>query len=69
VFEGAIPMTLLKEHYRCHPQIIKFCNQQFYDNQLVPMTEDHGEKPLSLLITAKGNHTRRKTNLRELDSL
>ncbi|MHC8373574.1 AAA domain-containing protein [Pseudomonas sp. MDT1-85] len=69
VFNDSIPMTLLKEHYRCHPQIIQFCNQQFYDNQLVPMTQDRGEKPLLLLVTSKGNHTRRKTNLRELDSL
>ncbi|MGF6204351.1 very-short-patch-repair endonuclease/RecA/RadA recombinase [Pseudomonas frederiksbergensis] len=69
VFNDSIPMTLLKEHYRCHPQIIQFCNQQFYANQLVPMTQDRGEKPLSLLVTAKGNHTRYKTNLRELDSL
>lgn len=69
VFDGAIPTTLLKEHYRCHPRIIQFCNQQFYDNQLVPMTKDSGEKPLSLLVTAKGNHTRKATNLRELDSL
>ncbi|KPX46981.1 ATP-binding protein, partial [Pseudomonas savastanoi pv. glycinea] len=35
VFGNSIPMTLLKEHYRCHPRIIQFCNQQFYDNQLV----------------------------------
>ncbi|MCP1499892.1 RecA/RadA recombinase [Pseudomonas migulae] len=69
VFKGSIPMTLLKEHYRCHPRIIQFCNQQFYDNQLVAMTQDCGEKPLSLLVTAKGNHTRKTTNLRELDSL
>ncbi|WP_207283674.1 AAA domain-containing protein [Pseudomonas sp. FW300-N2F2] len=69
VFNGSIPTTLLKEHYRCHPQIIQFCNQQFYDDQLVPMTKDRGEKPLSLLVTAKGNHTRKTTNLRELDSL
>ncbi|WP_026331843.1 AAA domain-containing protein [Pseudomonas mandelii] len=69
VFDGSIPVTLLKEHYRCHPRIIQFCNQQFYDNQLVPMTQDLGEKPLSLLVTAKGNHTRKNTNLRELDSL
>ncbi|POA28249.1 MULTISPECIES: AAA domain-containing protein [unclassified Pseudomonas] len=69
VFNGSIPTTLLKEHYRCHPRIIQFCNQQFYDNQLVPMTKDSGEKPLSLLVTAKGNHTRKTTNLRELDSL
>ncbi|MGJ7515964.1 AAA domain-containing protein [Pseudomonas baetica] len=69
LFNGSIPTTLLKEHYRCHPQIIQFCNQQYYDNQLVAMTKDSGEKPLSLLVTAKGNHTRKTTNLRELDSL
>lgn len=69
VFGNSIPMTLLKEHYRCHPRIIQFCNQQFYDNQLVPMTMDNGEKPLTLLVTAKGNHTRNNSNLRELDSL
>lgn len=69
VFNGSIPTTLLKEHYRCHPRIIQFCNQQFYDDQLVPMTKDSGEKPLSMLVTAKGNHTRKTTNLRELDSL
>lgn len=69
VFNDSIPMTLLKEHYRCHPKIIQFCNQQFYGNQLVPMTQDGGEKALTLLITAKGNHTRSYSNLRELDSL
>ncbi|WP_244292412.1 AAA domain-containing protein [Xanthomonas hyacinthi] len=69
VFKEALPRTLLKEHYRCHPRIIQFCNQQFYDNALVPMTEDKGEAPLRLVVTAKGNHTRQNTNLRELDSL
>ncbi|WP_139074437.1 AAA domain-containing protein, partial [Xanthomonas bromi] len=61
--------TLLKEHYRCHPRIIQFCNQQFYGNALVPMTQDNGEAPLRLVVTAKGNHARQNTNLRELDSL
>lgn len=69
VFKQALPRTLLKEHYRCHPRIIQFCNQQFYDNALVPMTEDQSEAPLRLIVTAKGNHTRQNTNLRELDSL
>ncbi len=69
VFKDALPRTLLKEHYRCHPRIIQFCNQQFYNNALVPMTEDNGEAPLRLVVTAKGNHTRQNTNLRELDSL
>ena len=69
VFKETLPRTLLKEHYRCHPRIIQFCNQQFYNNALVPMTEDKGEAPLRLVVTAKGNHTRKNVNLRELDSL
>jgi hypothetical protein len=69
IFKDTIPTTLLKEHYRCHPRIIQFCNQQFYDNQLIPMTQDAGEKSLKLLVTGKGNHTRNNSNLRELDSL
>ena len=24
------PHTLLREHYRCHPRIIEFCNKKFY---------------------------------------
>ncbi|WP_411883367.1 AAA domain-containing protein [Polaromonas sp. YR568] len=69
VFKHTLPRTLLKEHYRCHPRIIQFCNQQFYENELIPMTHDGGEESLSLLVTAKGNHTRKNANLRELDSL
>lgn len=69
VFKDSVPRTLLREHYRCHPRIIQFCNQQFYDNALIPMTEDHGEAPWRLVVTAKGNHTRSYTNQRELDSL
>lgn len=69
VFGDTIPTTLLKEHYRCHPRIIQFCNQQFYDNQLIPMTHDKGESAMSLIVTAKGNHTRNFSNLRELDSV
>ncbi|MBU4613071.1 DUF2726 domain-containing protein [Achromobacter sp. GG226] len=69
VFKDALPRTLLKEHYRCHPRIIQFCNQQFYGNALVPMTKDNGEAPLRLVVTAKGNHARQNTNTRELESL
>jgi RecA/RadA recombinase len=69
IFNNRLPTTLLKEHYRCHPKIIQFCNKQFYSNQLIPMTQDTGEKALSLIVTAKGNHTRNFSNLRELESL
>lgn len=64
------PQTLLKEHYRCHPKIIGFCNQKFYNNELIVMTEDHGEKDaLMVYRTAKGNHKRELFNQRQIDVL
>lgn len=63
-----IPKTLLKEHYRCHPKIIDFCNQKFYNNELIVLTNDQVEdKPLILYKTAKGNHARGKVNQRQID--
>lgn len=60
--------TLLKEHYRCHPKIINFCNQRFYGGNLLIMTEDHDEKNVMMAIkTAPGHHTRGHYNQREID--
>ena len=39
-----VTQTLLREHYRCHPKIINFCNQKFYRGELIIMTEDKGEE-------------------------
>lgn len=64
-----IPKTLLKEHYRCHPKIIDFCNKKFYDNQLVVMTKDEGKDPIVLFKAVKGNHQRGKTNQRQIDMI
>ncbi|RZK64480.1 MAG: hypothetical protein EOO92_27455, partial [Pedobacter sp.] len=38
LYQDNIKSVLLKEHYRCHPTIIGFCNKKYYDNQLVIMT-------------------------------
>ena len=67
VFKDA-PITLLREHYRCHPKIIEYCNQKFYDGELVAMTTDKGEdKVLQVVRTVKGNHARGHFNQREID--
>ena len=67
VFKDA-PVTLLREHYRCHPKIIGFCNQKFYDGELVAMTTDKGEdRVLQVVRTVKGNHAREHFNQREID--
>lgn len=63
-----VPQTLLREHYRCHPKIIGFCNKKFYHNDLVIMTEDHGEEDvISVHKTVAGNHSRNHLNQRQID--
>jgi superfamily I DNA and/or RNA helicase len=64
------PKTMLREHYRCHPKIINFCNQKFYNNQLIIMTSDKGEEDvLKVYLTVEGNHARGKFNQRQIDEI
>ena len=63
-----VPTVLLREHYRCHPKIINFCNQKFYGGRLIVMTADHDEPDvLTIYHTAPGNHARGHLNQREID--
>ena len=63
-----VPQTLLREHYRCHPKIINFCNQKFYRGELIIMTTDKGEDDvLSVVKTVAGNHARNHYSQRQID--
>ena len=67
-----LPVTLLNEHYRCHPTIIGFCNKAFYDGALVPHTIGASEDSMTVVTTSPGNHMRRhreggRSNQREID--
>lgn len=63
-----IPRTLLKEHYRCAPRIINYCNQKFYKGELVIMThESESKNSIQAIRTVKGNHSRGHINQREID--
>ncbi len=66
VFKG-VPRVLLKEHYRCHPEIIEFCNKRFYNGELVVMTKGEEKHPLAVYRTAPGNHARDHLNERQMD--
>lgn len=60
--ENEIPKVTLKEHYRCHPEIIEFCNQKYYQGQLICYTEiESDDTPLAIYKTAPGNHMRKIT--------
>lgn len=56
-----VPTTLLKEHYRCAPDIINFCNKMFYEGDLIAMTKNTGNH-LQIIKTVEGNHARRNPN-------
>jgi superfamily I DNA and/or RNA helicase len=68
------PITLLKEHYRCAPDIINFCNKMFYGGELVPMTKNSG-KHIEVIKSVPGNHARSNPygsglyNQREIDEI
>lgn len=72
------PQTLLREHYRCAPMIINFCNQKYYGGELVIMTDSAEDSmPMQVIKTVPGNHSRGikvedkvlVTNQREVDEL
>jgi hypothetical protein len=73
LYGPALPRTMLREHYRCDPAIIGFCNKKFYDGQLVPYTKSSpGSRPLIVVRTVEGNHMRQhrgggRSNQREVD--
>ena len=66
-----IKQTLLREHYRCSPRIINFCNKKFYGGELLVMTEENSQikNPIFAVRTVEGNHARGLMNQREVDVL
>ncbi len=56
-----VPTTLLREHYRCAPDIINFCNKMFYDGELIAMTKNEGSH-IEIIKTVPGNHARSNPN-------
>ncbi|WP_312813000.1 AAA domain-containing protein [Sedimentibacter sp.] len=63
-----VRQVLLREHYRCHPKIINFCNQKFYRGELIIMTDDNSEENVLVAMkTVKGNHEREHYSQRQID--
>lgn len=60
-----IQSVLLREHYRCHPTIIGFCNKKYYNNNLVVMT--NGEDYPFKIIETNISGERSNYNQRQID--
>lgn len=67
LFRNNIPSTLLREHYRCNPKIIGYCNTKFYNSGLVIHKKDDNSNSLSVFIAPEGNHARGNYNQRQID--
>lgn len=72
LYKDSLPKVMLREHYRCHPRIIEFCNRKYYGGELITFTKDkEAAAPLLIYTTTKGTHMRDgikgKFNQRELD--
>lgn len=64
-----IPKTMLREHYRCSPSIIEFCNQQFYEGSLIAMTDESDSPALKICTTGEGNFARGTINRRQAEMI
>jgi len=69
IYGDSLKSVLLKEHYRCHPTIIGFCNKKYYNDNLVIMTSGNNH-PFRIIETrisgGKDNYNKRQideTNL------
>lgn len=69
LYGNDVKSVLLKEHYRCHPIIIGFCNKKYYNNKLVVMTGGNNH-PFRIIETnisgGRDNHNQRQID--ETDS-
>lgn len=65
LYGNKIKSILLKEHYRCHPTIIGFCNKKYYNNNLVVMTK--GDNHPFRIIETNISGERDNYNKRQID--
>lgn len=64
-----MPITMLREHYRCAPAIIGFCNKQFYGGRLIAMTTEGKSPSLKIASTGEGNFARGAVNNRQAEMI
>jgi len=70
----AFPMSrvVLTEHYRCAPELIEFCNHQFYHSKLIPLrlpTRSERMTPSLIDVRVSNGIKNGKINKRECDTI
>ena len=65
LYNNSIRSTLLREHYRCDPHIIDFCNKRFYDNKLIIQTKHDNQNGVEI-IPSRSHSELERTNERQV---
>ena len=65
-FNPSVADTLLREHYRCDPEIIGFCNKRFYNGKLVVIKNHKSDCGVNI-ITHPAHLARGRINERQVE--
>ncbi len=64
-------VVMLKEHFRCVPEIIEFCNKLCYDDKILPLRNPPPDKrlePVLESVLVEGGHREGKTNVNRVEA-
>lgn len=71
IAKTTFPTIMLKEHFRCVPSIIGYCNRLSYDYKIKPLRDDSHVpvKPATIAYRVNGKRTHRKQNIEEAKTI
>lgn len=71
IAKTTFPTLMLKEHFRCVPSIIGYCNRLSYDYKIKPLRDDSNIsiKPATIAYHVEGQRDRRKINSLEAKNI
>lgn len=61
---GSFKQVLLREHFRCYPDIISFSNKMYYNNRIEPLRDPSNEKILPSVVEYRVSNGYRDKNTR-----
>ncbi len=60
---------ILREHFRCVPEIIGYCNEKFYDNQILPLRTANSSQLVPAVINYQVEGTRDRDTINTVEAI
>lgn len=68
IAKTTFPTLMLKEHFRCVPSIIGYCNRLSYDYKIKPLRDDSNVELKPATISYKVNGVRNRNKINEIEA-